>query len=191
MIKDNYCFQLVAGAKAGNRDSMSELAANVYQRLSPCLYRATLNDELSEDLLQEVLLTVIRFVGTLEQPKSFWSWLYRITRSKVQEHLRNEYGVEKRGLSQLCGTHHCGSSEDDNDILNLVIQREEAESLSAAIRHLKKQYRDVIQLRCFEEMSYLEISSVIGCSPQQARVRFFRAKQLLKRSPLVARFAED
>jgi RNA polymerase sigma factor (sigma-70 family) len=64
--------------------------------------------------------------------------------------------------------------------LKYVVDKEIKEHLAAAIGDLRKQYRDVVHLRHFERKSYTEIASLNQCTPQQARVRFFRAKQSLR-----------
>jgi RNA polymerase sigma-70 factor (ECF subfamily) len=191
MIRENDYLQLVAQAKSGNQDSLSLLAEKICRRLSPYLQRTILDSNLAEDLLQEVLLTTLRFVGRLEEPESFWPWIYRVVQSKIHEHFKNEHRIQEPELSVLYRGRDLERAEGDHDIVDLVIRREIAENLSAAIKQLKKQYREVVQLRYFEEMSYSEIASLTKCSPQQARIRFFRAKQLLKSNPLVTGLAGD
>jgi ABC-type multidrug transport system fused ATPase/permease subunit len=45
---------------------------------------------------------------------------------------------------------------------------------------LKFAYRNVLILRCFEQLSYAEIAGLMGCKELRARVLFFRAKHSLK-----------
>jgi hypothetical protein len=50
-----------------------------------------------------------------------------------------------------------------------------------AMKQIQQQYRAVLSLRCFEELSYSDIAVAMQCSEVGARVLFFRAKQALKK----------
>jgi len=89
MSKDNeYIQQLLSEARSGSRTSMGRLAVIVRERLYPFVLRTTLNHDLTEDILQETLLTVVRQVTSLRESLRFWPWVYRIAWSKIQDNLR-------------------------------------------------------------------------------------------------------
>jgi hypothetical protein len=48
------------------------------------------------------------------------------------------------------------------------------------MKHLKLRYRNILTLRCFDNLSYADIAEISGGSELQARLLFFRAKQSLK-----------
>ena len=50
-----------------------------------------------------------------------------------------------------------------------------------AMARLQLTYRNVLSLRCFEQMSYAEIAEALECKELRARVLFFRAKRCLSR----------
>ena len=191
MVKQSDYLDLVVQAQAGDQDSMGQLAVRVRHRLYPYLHQVTSDHHLSQDLLQDVLLAMVRSVDTLEQPESFWPWIYGIARRKIQEQFwvqRRREILKSAALNDAC---HSKPAANDHSAFEHVVDRERQKGLSAAVKMLKRKYRYVVQLRCFEEMSYSQIASVMRCSPQQARVRFFRAKKCLKNSPaLVALGAE-
>jgi len=89
MSKDNeYIQQLLSEARSGSRASMGRLAVIIWKRMYPFVFRTTLNHDLTEDILQETLLTVIRQVTSLRERPRFWPWMYRIAWSKIQDNLR-------------------------------------------------------------------------------------------------------
>jgi RNA polymerase sigma factor (sigma-70 family) len=191
MIRENDYVRLAAQARSGDQESMSLLAVKICDRLYPYLHRTVLDSELAEDLLQEVLLTTLRFVGRIKEPERFWPWIYRVARSKIQEHLRNERRAQEFRLSPPSCSYHLEQPENADDVLKRIEDSEKMDNLFAALQRLKKPYRIVVQLRCLAEMPYTEIASIMKWTPQKARIRFFRARQLLKRSPLVTCFADD
>jgi len=189
MVKDKDYLCLVREARAGNRDSMNQLAVRIQERLYPYLYRVTLDYNLSQDLLQEILLTMVSCLKGLEKADCFWSWIYRIAQRKLQQHFR----VQKRRENFRCFLSDEGVLEqlkDKHNVLAIVIRREKSNSLSAAIEQLKERYKDVVQLRCFEQMSYKRIASLTHCSCQQVRLRFFRAKESLRNKLCVSGLEE-
>jgi hypothetical protein len=60
-----------------------------------------------------------------------------------------------------------------------VMRQELLNAVSQAIKTLKLQYRNILTLRCFQQLSYAEIAQVMGGSEIRARMLFFRAKQSL------------
>ncbi len=46
---------------------------------------------------------------------------------------------------------------------------------------MRLRYRNVLTLRCYEQLSYAEIAKLMDCSELQSRVLFFRAKHSLKK----------
>jgi len=169
---------LVDEARDGDRDSMGRLAVLVQERLYPYLYQATLSHNLSQDLVQETLLAMTRSLGSLERARRFWPWIHRIARSKLQDNFRRQ----RSRASAISIWHERRRSwqPQNNDILNVLVHEEKLEYAAAALRRLRKHYRDVIRLRCFEQMSYPEIASTLRCSRLQARVTFTRAKRALR-----------
>jgi hypothetical protein len=54
-------------------------------------------------------------------------------------------------------------------------------TVTQAVKALKLQYRNVLTLRCFQQLSYAQIGQIMGQSELSTRMLFFRAKQSLTR----------
>jgi RNA polymerase sigma-70 factor (ECF subfamily) len=179
----NY-LELVRQAQLGGQESMNRLAQLVKGRVCAYIYRLTLNYDLTQDLLQETLLEMVKSLKSLrfEHTNQFWSWLYRTALSKIQLHFRKQRQkrtvqmpiVEKERLSKL-------ASGDYDDGLNSMIRKELSEAILEAMEKLKFRHRNVLVLRCFEQMPYSEIATIMNCSEMAAQVLFHRAKRSLKR----------
>ncbi len=182
MDTENGFAQLVRQAQLGDRTSLDRLAEGARQRLYAYLYRLTLNHDLAQDLLQETLLKMVERIKELEHPEGYWNWLFRTALGNVQHYYRElarEQAIEfssvsRKRLSQyLC--------EDQDDGLNRAIRKELSETIVDAMTRLRLAYRNVLMLRCFEQMSFAEISEVMGCKELRARVLFYRARHSLGR----------
>jgi RNA polymerase sigma factor (sigma-70 family) len=171
--------QVLSKARSGNRVGMERLAVIVRERLYPFVFRTTLNQDLTEDILQETLLTMVGQVAHLRVKSRFWPWVFRIAYSKLQDNLRirlaQNSGKDSLRRNQLCES-HAGSG----GILEETIHAERLQRLSALMGRLSRQSRDILHLRYYEQLPYTEIATLTRTTPQKARARFYRARKYLK-----------
>lgn len=182
MDTENGFVELIRQAQLGDRVSLDRLAEGARQRLYAYIYRLTLNHDLAQDLLQETLLKMVENMKELEHPERFWSWLFRTALGNVQHYYRDlarEQAVEFSSISRNRLSKYL--SEDHDDGLNRAMRKELSETIVDAMARLRLTYRNVLMLRCFEQMSFAEIGEIMGCKELRARVLFYRAKHSLSR----------
>jgi RNA polymerase sigma-70 factor (ECF subfamily) len=172
--KENY-IQLVRQAQSGDEESMNRLAEMIRGPLCIYVHRLTLDEALTQDILQETLLEMFKFLDKLQKPNRFWSWLLRIATNNVNDHYKREGRRRTASMSKMPET---GPEEKQEGLENLIGQ-ELKQVVSAAMSALKPHHRAVLTLRCYEELAYSEISDVMGCSTFGARMLFMRAKKAL------------
>jgi RNA polymerase sigma-70 factor (ECF subfamily) len=182
--KDKEIQQLLSKARSGSRKSMGQLAVVIWKRLYPFVFRTTLNHDLTEDVLQETLLVIVREVASLREAERFWPWVYRIAWSKIQDNHRRSR-LHSRGKISLMRHHVGGAQEGRNNLLDAQIHAESLRQVSEVFEQLSRQYKDVLRLRYYEQLPYDRIASMTRTTPQMARVRFHRAKKSLKARLLV------
>jgi RNA polymerase sigma-70 factor (ECF subfamily) len=174
--------QLVRQAQFGNRQSMSELAQLAEGRLFAYIYRLTLNYDLTQDLLQQTMLRMVESLKDLKRVEQFWAWMFRTAMGEVQHYFRDRGKKHMVQISDFSkGRLSEYSSKDFDDGLNYLMRRELSETVFQAMTKLKLMYRNVLILRCFEQLSYAEIGDLLGCKELRARILFFRARHLLKK----------
>jgi RNA polymerase sigma-70 factor (ECF subfamily) len=182
MATEQDVHNLVIEACAGHVDAMNTLAQRAEGRLCAYLYRVTLDRDLTQDLCQEVLLTMVRSLSGLDHPERFWPWLYRIAQSKVQQHfrtrLRKQPSLDSDSLRNRAVE---VESRRQDDGLQEAMRREMTTKVVAAMKRLAEPHRAVLALRCFDELSYADIALTMDCSEVRARVLFYRAKEALKK----------
>lgn len=178
--EDDY-IRILAEARSGSQAGMGRLAALVWDRLYPFVLRTTLNPDATEDILQDTLLAMIRSIESLRDHQRFWPWMYRIAWNKIQDTFR-------RHRLQSSAEHSLLQSQSQADaarrrcqsLLEAKIREETLDRVTAAVKTLNHQHRDVVELRCYEQLPYTEIASRTRTTPQKARVRFHRAKKFLE-----------
>jgi len=182
MEMENDFAEWVRQAQGGDRVSLDRLAEGARQRLYAYVYRLTMNHDLAQDLLQETLLKMVENIKELEHPERFWSWLFRTALGVVQHYYRDlarEQEIEFSSVSRKRLSQYL--SEDRDDGLNRAIRKELSETIVDAMARLRLTHRNVLMLRCFEQLSFAEIAEVLGCKELRARVLFFRARHSLSR----------
>jgi len=156
---------------------MERLAEITWGRLHPVGCRLTWNHDLTEDILQETLLAVVKEVNTLRDIKRFWPWVHRIARNKIQDSLRrSKLQVSSKTVLRT----RSGDEKTSGNLLDATIREEKLQRLTVLIEQLSRQHRDVLRLRYYEQMPYTEIASMTRTTPEKARARFHRARKRLK-----------
>ena len=180
MNDDNDNIQhLLSEARSGNQASMGLLAGIVWERLYPFVFRTTLNHDLTEDVLQETLLTMLGNVACLRDKDRFWPWVFRIAWNKIQDNLRRRKHQSTRKASFLQKQSYENRSGGDS-LLDATIHAERLQRLSEVLEQLSRQHKDILRLRYYEQLPYNEIATLTRTTPQKARARFHRAKKHLK-----------
>lgn len=180
MNEDNeYIQQLLSEARSGSRTSMGRLAGIVRERLYPFVFRTTLNHDLTEDVLQETLLTMVGQVACLREKRRFWPWVFRIAWSKLQDNLRRRRH-QSSGKASLLRNQSYEARAGSSNLLEETIHAERLQHLSEVVEQLSRQHKDILRLRYYEQLPYTEIATLTRTTPQKARARFHRAKKFLK-----------
>jgi RNA polymerase sigma factor (sigma-70 family) len=87
--------RLVSAAKSGSPEAFAAL----FQRYRPEIARyagRTLGDDgRAEDVVQEVFISALRGIGTLDRPAGFKPWLYRIAHNACVDQMRRRGRAEE------------------------------------------------------------------------------------------------
>jgi RNA polymerase sigma factor (sigma-70 family) len=118
----------------------------------------------------------------LELPhvNGFWAWIFRTALGKVQHHFRLQGA---RRLAQKTTSDDAvlqSQISDDDNPLNALAREEIRKMVLGAMRAIKLKYRNILVLRCFDDLSYGQIAGIMGGSELRARLLFCRAKHSLK-----------
>ena len=182
MSEEQKWTKLVELAQQGHGDSVDLLARKAQGRLRAYVFRVTLDYDLTEDLSQEVLLQMIKSLDGLNKAESFWPWMYRIAQSKIQQHYktrRKTAVISEPAFYDDFLSYRSDYHKDEG--LQQLVHKDLSKKVMAAMKQVRQQYRAVLSLRCFEDLSYSDIAVTMQCSEVRARVLFFRAKQALKK----------
>ena len=113
-------------------------------------------------------------------------WLYRIVNDRLIEEWRTATR-QKRDMRQNVPWPERPSVDlglrlvaPDTSPTQAVVRKEQADLMKQALEELREPDREVIMLRGYDEMSFLEIGELLGVTDNTATVRYVRALRKLK-----------
>jgi RNA polymerase sigma-70 factor (ECF subfamily) len=128
------------------------------------------NREDALDITQTVFLKAYQNLGTFDRRHKFFSWVYRIMINETLNHLSRS-----RRMEPLDETFESGALRPDEE----WSQNRMRERIQAALLELSNDYRQVIVLRHFAQLSYQEMSGVLEVPEKTVKSRLHTARQLL------------
>lgn len=145
-----------------------------YDTVFKYLFCLTHDKELSEDLVQETFVRMIKNIDKFEGKSKLSSWLCEIAKNLWIDYLRkNKRKIELNENEEL-------NIQSEQNIENEYIEREDENMVFEKIKALDEISQKVMYLRVKGEMSFKEIGDILDKSENWARVTFYRAKQKVK-----------
>lgn len=129
----------------------------------------------AEDLMEEAFCDLIVHRKCYKGRSSFKTYLFAIARNKAMTYLKRLSRTAVLPLEE-----HSNETTDADGVESIVIQDDEKRALYAAMNRIIPDYRTVLHLLYFENMSYGEAASVLRKSRKQINNLAYRAKQALK-----------
>jgi RNA polymerase sigma factor (sigma-70 family) len=124
----------------------------------------------SEDLVQEVFLRILRYRDTYQAGTPFRPWMYQIARNARMDHYRKAQrhdAFEPEMLPPLVAP-------------DSAQREQESALLHRALMQLSEEKREVLILARFQELKYTEIARLLGCELNTVKTRVHRALRDLR-----------
>jgi len=160
---------LALAAQRGDQAAFRELY-DAYRERIWTLIVYSIGDALqAQDVLQTVFLKAFRGLRSFKFQSSLFTWIYRIACNECRNYHRRR-GIRHVPLETILGS----SDEMDKRPIADGLEARRA-ILRNAVMQLPFKMRDVVLLKYIEELSYGEMSRVLGCSPGTVASRLNRA----------------
>jgi len=128
--------------------------------------------DLSEELTQETFYKALRRIDEFDGKCKMSTWLCQIAKNAYFSYYRKENRKHEIAPEK--------PTESSVEIGDELIKAHNTVSLHRIIRTLEEPYKEVFYLRFFAELSYHQISDILGKSESWARVTFYRAKEKIR-----------
>ncbi len=157
----------------GNQKAATAFVRKYQSFVYSVAYRWLHNHEDSQDAAQEVFIKAFNNIQNFKKKSSLKTWLYRITVNVCSNMLRKKKLLSFFGKDDL--NEHLNipdhSISPDEEFENKEFQEKFLKILSK----LPEKQRETFALRYFDEMSYEEISELLGTSIGGLKANYFQA----------------
>ncbi len=149
----------------------------IFDLTSDAVYRICCNitgdHHASEDIMQEVYMSVFKALPEFRAESAFFTWLYRIAVNKSLSFVRKKK-PEKPAAEELPEVQVRDSSPEDEKTA------EELDMLRQAISELPDTFRSIVVMRDIEGVSYEDIAEIEQVPVGTVRSRLNRGRIMVK-----------
>jgi RNA polymerase sigma factor (sigma-70 family) len=162
-------------AKENNQNAFSYLMNCFWDDVYNYQLKRTGNEIDSEDITIESFAKAFNKISSFDSKYEFKTWLITISKNlhidKVRKN-KNKIGINE--FNEKISLQENSPSPEDK-----LINEQKLISLKSKINKLKPHYKEVIELRFFNELTYREISSKLNQPISNIKVKVLRAKKIL------------
>ena len=170
--------ELIQRAKAQDQNAYNLLFDGYWNSLYSFLYKRTSNRNLAEEIAIESFAKAFDQLDRFDEKLSFNSWLITIAKNhhtdryrKSKHQMQSSKEVEEDKTIEFSRT--APSPEE------LMIANQNLDRVLDHIKSMKKEFRNLLKMRYFDDLSLKEIEDKLDEPATTIRVKLFRAKKML------------
>jgi len=167
---------LMLKVKSGDLDKLGLLYERHKKRLFGFFYNMNSNASLSEDLVQNVFVRMLKYRHTYTGEGSFSAWMFRTARNVNYDYYRkNKIAFNQSEVNTVEY-----KLQDGETIERIMEQKDDLSVLNRAMQLLSPSKREVLVLSKLKGVKFSEIGTILGCSEGAAKVKAHRALKDLR-----------
>jgi len=167
---------LMLQVKSGKVDKLGLLYERYSRRLFGFFYHQNGNASISEDLVQNVFMRILKYKHTFSDDGQFITWLFHLARNVNKDHFRKN----KRYHFQDSMNDWNEKMADKENVEMATTKQEEGQLLRIAMNRLDPEKKEILYLAKFQKLKYQEIASLLDCTEGAVKVKVHRALKDLK-----------
>lgn len=171
--------QAIEKAKLNDQMAFNYLLDRFWNDVYGFQLKRTENENDAEDITIQTFSKAFDKIATYKEEYEFKTWLITISKNIHIDLLRKQ-------KSSIANTTNKNDNDEFYDIIDEspspeddLITEQNLAKLLRDIKKMKPHYQEVINLRYFQELSYLEISEQLNEPINNVKVKLLRAKKLL------------
>lgn len=162
--------ELMIRVKHGEIDRLGDIFERHSRKLFGYFYHLNRDATLSEDLVQNVFMRILKYRHTYTEDGIFTTWLFAVARNVYRDHYRRAKKIDI--LDDHEKWNQFKSEEDHVDINDY---EEKRKAMEEAMDRLSDDKKEALILSRYQGFKYVEIAEILGCSVSVVKVRIFRA----------------
>ena len=169
-VKEKTETTLVRAALNGDADSFGRLCERYYSAMVAIAYSRLGDRDLAEDAAQEAFFVAFRNISKLRKQTHFSRWIAGICRN-IASDMAKARTRDKLVPIQNCEALSENETREDNDV----------EIVRSIIAELPLRLKEIVFLRYYSQMSYQQITDLLGISHEAVNGRLRRARRTVAR----------
>ncbi len=165
-------------ALAGDQSAFGQLVETYQHAAFNLCYRMLGDPAEAEDAAQEAFLRAYANLSRYDPQRPFKTWLLSIASNHCIDRLRKRrltwLSIEEEGLPPHPSLVSSEAGPEDS-----YLDNERSAAIQAMLAQMPPDYRAVVVLRYWYDMSYTEIAEVMHTTESAIKSRLFRARQTL------------
>ena len=185
--------ELVERVQRGDKVAFELLVGKYQRKIVRLISRLVRDPSEVEDVAQEAFIKAYRAIPQFRGESAFYTWLYRIAVNTAKNYLASQ---GRRAPTSTETDSEDSETFDDASLLrdintpeSVLMSKQIAETVNAAMAGLPEELRNAIALREIDGLSYEEIAELMQCPIGTVRSRIFRAREAIaaKLRPMLER----
>jgi RNA polymerase sigma-70 factor (ECF subfamily) len=172
--------ELIADCLSGQTHAFGDLVARYQNRLFNTLVNVLGSVDDAHDVAQEAFVNAFQKLNSFRGHSAFYSWLFRIALNSAVSQKRKQRAV----VSIDAARDQSGEEPIDRHPATRpehgLESSERQTAVRAALAELAEEFRTALILKEMEDLSYEEISEIVGCPIGTVRSRIHRARAELR-----------
>jgi RNA polymerase sigma-70 factor (ECF subfamily) len=168
--------KLIARFKSRDISAFDEIFSKYYKPIYYYVYKMLYNSEVAEDITQDTLIKVYKNLSSVDETIKFSSWIYKIAHNSCIDYIRKN----KINFELIDNVKYLDKEENEPE--NKYLNKEMHNKIKKVMLKIGSKYRAILILRDYNDLSYKEISVILGCSESAVKSLIYRARQEFQRT---------
>jgi len=172
-----------AAINTGDQKAYAELMGRYRDSVYFMLLKMVGNKDDADDLTIEAFGKAFKRLSQYTPNFAFSTWLFKIATNNCIDFIRkkknNTLSIDKPYENEEGGEMSMSLKSDFLDPEEKMQQKQKMDMMHDVVDKLKPRYRQLVELRYFEELSYEEISARLELPIGTVKAQLFRARELL------------
>ena len=171
--------QAIKKAKENHQIAFNFLLDTFWNDVYGFQLKRTENENDAEDITIQTFSRAFDKIDTFNENYKFKTWLFAISKNIHVDFLRKKKTSVPHEETDGEKEHFYDVIDETPTPEDKIITEQNLAKLLRDIKKLKPHYQEVINLRFFQELSYLEISTKLNEPMSNVKIKLLRAKKLL------------
>jgi RNA polymerase sigma-70 factor (ECF subfamily) len=181
--KARYDYDLVQKARTGDQNAFAELMDRYRDSIYFMLLKMVQNKDDADDLTIEAFGKAFNRLDLYTPNFAFSTWLFKIASNNAIDFIR------RKKKNTISIDQAIGGDDGDEMYMDLKsdgltpeeisIREQKVKIMRQVVQKLKPRYRQLVEMRYFEQLSYEEISEKLELPLGTVKAQLFRARDLL------------